>query len=99
MFEAQRKDVEDALIAEAVIPDKVKSLAILLDRVSLPVEEPRKRKAGRPKKGAAKKPITRAFRMAWVGSITLNDTDGATLGAIRYGQMPTKTPTQLLESM
>jgi hypothetical protein len=99
LYEAQREDIDDALIAEAVIPDKVRSLTILLDRVSLPMEEPRKRQRGRPKKGEAKRPITRAFRMAWVGSITLNDADGTTMSAIRYGQMPTKNPSQLLKSM
>ena len=99
LYEVQRADIEETLIAEAVIPDKAKSLTVLLDRVSLPMEEPRKRGPGRPKKGAARKPIVRAFRMPWVGAITINDGEGASMSAIRYGQMPTKTPSQLLESM
>lgn len=99
LYEVQRADIEETLIVESVIPDKARSLTVLLDRVSLPMEETRKRRAGRPKKGAARKPIVRAFRMAWVGSITINDGDGTSMSAIRYGQMPTKTPTQLLESM
>ena len=99
LFEAERTDVENVLIAECVIPDKVRSLTVSLDRVALPMEEEVQRKTGRPKAGAPKKSITRAFRMAWVGVVTMNDADGEAIHTIRYGQMPTKKPEQLLESI
>jgi hypothetical protein len=102
LFEAQRADVEDALIAESVIPDKVRSLTVSLDRVALPMEEEVPRKAGRPKKDAPKKSIVRVFHMAWVGTVTLTDAEGEAVHTIRYGEVPTKkpeTPEKLLESM
>lgn len=99
LYEAQRDEVENALIEETVIPDKARSLTISLDRVSVPVEEPRKRKVGRPKRGEAKNPVARVYRMAWVGTVTLNDANGEALHTIRYGRMPVKEPTELLDSM
>ena len=64
LYELHRSEVEDVLIAECVIADKVQSLTASLDRVAVPMEEDVPRKPGRPKKGAPKKSITRAFRMA-----------------------------------
>jgi hypothetical protein len=102
LFEAQRGDVEDALIAESVIPDAVRSLTVSLDRVALPMEEEVPRKPGRPKKDAPKKSIARVFHMAWVGTVTLTDREGEAVHTIRYGEVPTKKPEipeKLLESM
>lgn len=99
LYELHRSDIEDVLIAECVIPNKVQSLTVSLDRVAVPMEEEVRRKPGRPKKGAPKKSITRAFRMAWVGTVTMNDAEGEAVYTIRYGQMPTSHPEQLLESM
>lgn len=99
LFEAVRSDVENVLITECIIPDKVRSLTVSLDRVALPMEEEVPRRRGRPKTGAPKKSVARAFRMAWVGVVTMNDAEGEALHTIRYGQMPMKKPEQLLESM
>src|SRR5207237_4963903 len=49
---------------------------------------PRRRPAGRPKKGAPKKPVERNFRMAYCGTVTLHDEDGVGRHTIRYGCMP-----------
>ncbi len=102
LYEAQRGDIEDALIDKCVIPDKTRSLTVSLDRVALPMEIDVPRKAGRPKKDAPKRSIARVFEMAWVGTISLVDGDGEAMHTIRYGAVATKKPEkpeQLLESM
>lgn len=95
----RHKDVEDALIAAYVPPPEARSVSAALDRVALPMEEPRPRPAGRPKKGAAKRPVTRQYRMAWCGTVTLHDEDGKALQTIRYGAMPGSDPVELVTSI
>lgn len=85
---ADREDVEDALIEAYEIPEEARSVSVSLDRVSVPMEEPRKRPVGRPKTGAPKRPVERNFRMAYCGTVTLHDEQGAALHTIRYGCMP-----------
>jgi hypothetical protein len=46
-------DIEDALIEEYEIPREARSVSVSLDRVSVPMEEPRPRPVGRPKKDDA----------------------------------------------
>lgn len=90
-------DIEDALIEAYEIPAEARSVSASLDRVSLPMEEPRARPVGRPKKGAAKRPVTRAYRMAYCGTVTLHDGDGNSLHTIRYGRMPASDAKGLVE--
>jgi hypothetical protein len=85
---ADRQDIEDALIDAYEIPAEVRSISASLDRVSVPMEEPRRRPVGRPKKGAPKNPVARNFRMAYCGTVTLHDDNGAAIHTIRYGCMP-----------
>jgi hypothetical protein len=47
--------------------------AVSMDRIAVPMEEPRKRPVGRPRKGAPKRPVSRAWRMAYTGCLTLHD--------------------------
>ena len=58
---ADHQDIEDALIDAVEVPQEACSISVSLDRVSVPMEEPRRRPAGRPKKGAPKKPVERNF--------------------------------------
>src|ERR1700693_2448354 len=78
----------DALIDAVEAPEEARSISVSLDRVSVPMEEPRRRPAGRPKKGAPKKPVERNFRMAYCGTVTLHDENGVGRHTIRYGCMP-----------
>lgn len=88
LHDAVRDEVEDELVKRCVIPDKATSLSVSMDRVAVPMEEPLPRPAGRPKKGAAKRPIARVWHMAYVGTLTFHDGAGNALHTIRYGRMP-----------
>ena len=85
---ANHEDIEDALIDAYEIPAEARSISVSLDRVSVPMEEPRPRPAGRPRKDAPKKPVARNYRMAYCGTVTLHDDKGEGLHTIRYGCMP-----------
>lgn len=94
-----RDDVEDALIARYVLPEKARSVSVSLDRVAMPMEEPRARPRGRPRREAAKRPVSFVYRMAYCGTLTLHDGDGRALHTIRYGRMPKSDPVALSESL
>ena len=85
---ANRQDIEDALIDAYEVPKEGRSISVSLDRVSVPMEEPRKRPVGRPRKDAPKNPVARNYRMAYCGTVTLHDEESAALHTIRYGCMP-----------
>jgi hypothetical protein len=95
----QSRDIEEQLIAAYEVPKEARSVSASVDRVSLPMEEPRAKPVGRPKKGAAKRPVARNYRMAWCGTVTLHDAEGNALHTIRYGLMPDGDPVDLVTSL
>jgi hypothetical protein len=99
VYGSQRPRVEEALVQALEVPAEAQSVSVSLDRVSVPMEEPRKRAQGRPPEGAPKRPVTRAFRMAYVGTLTLHDKEGQALKTLRYGRMPQADATQLAQRM
>ncbi len=88
LYGERNVDIDDALITAYEPPPETRSASVGLDRVSLPTIEPRPRPPGRPKPDAPKRPITVAWRMMWVATVTLHDKNGDALHTIRYGAMP-----------
>jgi len=92
-------EIEDTLIRAFEVPVEAASVSVSVDRVSLPMEELRKRPVGRPRKDAPKNPISRNYRMAWCGTVTFHDDGGEALHTIRYGRMPKDSPVELAQSL
>lgn len=95
----RRVEIEEVLIAEMELPKGTVSASVALDRTTVPMEEPRPKPAGRPKQGAAKRPIAVVYRMGWCGTITLHDAEGNALDTIRYGRMPHDNGDELAEAL
>jgi len=81
------------------IPAKAQSVSVGMDRVSLPLEEPRPRPVGRPRKDAPKRPAQRVFRMAYCTTITFHDETGTALHTIRQGAVPSADPLDLCDRL
>jgi len=98
-FVGAREQIEEVLIERYEIPSDACSVSVSLDRVSVPMEEPRKRAVGRPRKDAAKRPIVVSYRMAYCGTVTLHDAGGEAIHTIRYGAMAGGDAQQLCMGM
>lgn len=70
------------------LPEEAQSICVMLDRVSVAMEEPKARPVGRPKKGAAKRPVARQWRMAYIGALSWHDAQGESLGSVRLAELP-----------
>jgi len=95
----EQADIENELLAELPIPEEACSVSLAVDRVALPMEEPRKRPRGRPRKGAPKRPVLRAWRMAYCGTLTLHGADGQALHTIRSACTPNGDAALMCEGM
>lgn len=98
-YTANKTAIDDALIVALDIPPQAQSVSFGIDRVSLPVEEPRPRPVGRPRKDAPKRPVQRVFRMAYCTTITFHDETGAALHTIRQGAVPSVDPLDLCDRL
>jgi hypothetical protein len=95
----QHESIEQALIEQFELPDGARGVSVSVDRISVPIEEPRPRPVGRPHHNAPRRPCTRAWRMAYCGTVTIHDAHGEALHTIRYGTMPKGNERALVESM
>ena len=88
IYLAHQDRIGEQLVYEYEIPEEARSVSVSIDRVSVAMEEPRKRPVGRPRKNAPKRPISRQWRMAYCATVTLHDAKGRALFTFRYGTMP-----------
>jgi hypothetical protein len=98
-YAAKKTAIDDALIVVLEIPSAAQSVSFGIDRVSLPLEEPRPRPVGRPRKDAPKRPVQRVFRMAYCTTVTVHDDTGAALHTLRQGAVPSVDPPDLCDRL
>lgn len=99
LYAARKTEIDDALIVALEIPKAARAVSFAIDRVSLPMEEPRPRPVGRPKKGAARRPVQRVYRMAYCTTATFHDEEGKALHTIRHGATPSVEPAALCDRL
>ncbi len=88
LYGGQRPQVEAALARKLRVPRGTRGVSVSMDRVAVPMEEPKRRPVGRPRKGAPTRPVDVVWRMAYAACLTFHDAHGEALGTIRYGRMP-----------
>jgi hypothetical protein len=94
-----QEEIYETLIEEYIVPKEATSISVSLDRVSLPMEEPRPKPRGRPKRDAPKRPIQRVYHMAYCATVTLHNNEGKALHTLRYGKMPQQDVQALCEGL
>jgi len=93
----QHQPIEQNLIEDFDVPKEARSDSVSLDRVSVPMEEPRdgheqEEEEAETGDGATKRRIEVVYRMAYCATVTLHDAQGEALFTIRYGTMPQGDP-------
>lgn len=88
LYGGQRPRVEAALARAQRVPRGTRGVSVSMDRVTVPMEEPKSRPVGRPRKGAPTRPVDVVWRMAYAACLTFHDAHGEALGTLRYGRMP-----------
>ena len=72
LYGAERVHVEAALVQALEVPRGAHSVSLSLDRVALPMEEPKARPVGRPRKDAPERPVDVVFRRAYAACLTFH---------------------------
>ena len=96
ILEVGERFEEHGLMLEAVRREHleqvegVSSFSVSVDRTGLPFEEPMPKKAGRPKKGAPKKPCKVVKRQVYCACITAHDEGGKALMTQRFAGLPSQ---------
>jgi hypothetical protein len=99
LYAAKKTETDDALIVALEIPAAAQAVSFGIDRVSLPLEEPRPRPVGRPRKDAPTRPVQRVYRMAYCTTVTFHDETSAALHTIRQGAVPSVEPLELCDRL
>lgn len=94
-----RAVIERELVESLPIPAAAHSISVSLDRVSIPMEQPRPRPKDLPLDKPPKRPIKRVFKMAWAATVTLHDEKGQALHTLRYGRMPQADVDELVTAL
>lgn len=99
LYASRKTDIDDALIVAFAVPAAARAVSFAVDRISLPMEEPRPRPVGRPRRKAPKRPVSRVYRMAYCATMTFHDAEGEALHTIRYGDVPGAVVADLCDRM
>lgn len=99
LYGRKKTDIDDTLIVAFDVPSTARAVSFGIDRVSLPMEEPRARPVGRPRHNAPKRPVQRVYRMAYCTTVTFHDDTGAALHTIRQGAVPSVDPVDLCDRL
>jgi hypothetical protein len=87
-YQNNRAAVERELVETMTISDQAHSVSVSLDRVSVPMEEPRSGPQEYKADGTPKRMVQRVYRMAYAATVTMHDAKGKALHTLRYGRMP-----------
>jgi len=101
----ETRRIETLLRRGERVPDNATGVSIGLDRTAVPMEEPRpegqapntpRKKRTKPRVRKAPPPVDVTWRMAYVGTFTLVDSDGEAVITRRYTATPSEDPKELL---
>lgn len=87
-LEDHRDPLDTALLEVFTIPPQATTISVSVDRVAVPIEKPRRRRPGRPRKADARRPVEVVYQMAYVLCWTLYGADNKPLYTARGGRMP-----------
>jgi hypothetical protein len=97
-WEDVRHGIEADLATDMDLPAAAAAISVAVDRVSMPMAEPREPTIEDIEAGI-KKPIAVNFRMAFSAVWTLYDKEGTPLLAVRYAHVPTDGAADIVRSL